>query len=139
MSSINKATLMGHVGQEPKIITFDNGGKIANFSLATTEQWKDKTGQKQSSTEWHKIVIHNPNIIKLIEKGYIQKGSKVHLEGKIKAAKEYKDKEGNIRQGVEIVVNIGHEIQLLSSFQKSENIESNDNTIDDTIDDDMPF
>lgn len=83
MASMNKVILLGNVGKDPEIKSFDNGGKIANFSLATTEKWKDKTtGEAKSDTQWHNITASG-NVVKVIEQ-YVKKGSSLLIEGKLK-------------------------------------------------------
>jgi single-strand DNA-binding protein len=80
---INKITLLGNVGQDPTAKIFDNGGSIAEFSLATTESWKDKTtGEKKEATEWHNCVVNGP-LVEVVKR-YVKKGSKLYIEGKIK-------------------------------------------------------
>jgi len=80
---INKATLIGNVGNDPEIKTFANGSKVANFSLATTDKWKDRsTGEMQSKTEWHKVAVFSEGLIGIVER-YVTKGSKLYVEGKI--------------------------------------------------------
>ena len=92
--SINKITLLGNVGQDPKITSFANGGKVANFSLATTESWKDKaTGEKKSKTEWHNIVVKSEPLVEIVGK-YVKKGSKLIVEGKLETRKDSKDGAG---------------------------------------------
>ena len=89
--SINKVTLLGNVGKDPEIKAFQNGGKVASFSLATTESWKDKTsGERKSATEWHNIVIKNEGLVGIVEK-YVKKGSKLHIEGKLETRTYEKD------------------------------------------------
>jgi single-strand DNA-binding protein len=79
----NRVELIGRVGQQPEIVTFDNGNKIAKFSMATTEKWKDKnTGEKKESTEWHNVVV-NGRLVEIVEK-YINKGDLISVVGKIK-------------------------------------------------------
>jgi single-strand DNA-binding protein len=100
--SINKVTLLGNVGKDPEIRTFQNGGKVASFSLATSESWKDKTtGEKKSATEWHNIVMHGDGLVGIAEK-LIKKGSKLHIEGKLETRKWEKD--GVTRYTSEIVL-----------------------------------
>lgn len=83
MASMNKVILLGNVGKDPEIRTFDNGGKVANFSLATTEKWKDKnTGEAKSDTQWHNISASGP-VVKVIEQ-YVKKGMSILVEGKLK-------------------------------------------------------
>lgn len=136
MSYYNQITLIGNIGQEPEVKTFDNGGKLASFSLATSKSYKPKDSNEfKTITQWHKIVVKNKNIIEYtIEQDRIKKGVKVLLTGELET-REYKDKDGNMRQITEVVINIGHTLKTLSTSQKSENTESND----ETIDDDMPF
>lgn len=99
---LNKTILIGFVGKEPEIRATTDGKEIASFSLATSESWKDKNGQRQENTEWHRIVVFNPGLVKLV-KGYIHKGSSLYVEGQIKSRK-YKDKDGVERQVNEIVL-----------------------------------
>lgn len=100
--SINKATLIGNVGKDPEIKTFQNGGKVAQFSLATTESWKDKaSGEKKTETEWHNIVVKNEGLVGIVEK-YIKKGSKLYIEGKLET-REY-EKDGVKKYVTEIVL-----------------------------------
>ena len=81
--SINKVTLLGNVGKDPEIKTFQNGGKVANFSLATSESWKDKTtGEKKTATDWHNVIVKNEALVGIVEK-YVKKGAKLHIEGKL--------------------------------------------------------
>jgi single-strand DNA-binding protein len=101
--SHNRATLMGHVGQDPDVRTNTQGDKFASFSLATSETWKDKTtGERKDQTEWHRIVVYNPNIAGVVEQ-YVKKGSRVLVEGQIKT-RTYTDKDGIERKITEIVV-----------------------------------
>jgi Single-strand binding protein family len=89
--SINKVTLLGNVGKDPEIKTFQDGGKVASFSLATTDSWKDKaTGERKSATEWHNIVVKSEGLIGIVEK-YVKKGSKLHVEGKLQTRTYEKD------------------------------------------------
>lgn len=98
----NRVTLIGNVGQDPEIKTMNNGGKVANLSLATSESWKDKSGDRQERTQWHKIVVFNEGLIGVIE-NYIHKGSKLFVEGQIETRK-WQDQEGNDRYSTEIVL-----------------------------------
>jgi single-strand DNA-binding protein len=112
--SINKVTLLGNVGKDPEIKTFQNGGKVASFSLATTDSWKDKaTGERKSATEWHNIVVKNEGLVGILEK-YVKKGSKLHVEGKLETRTYEKD--GSKRYVTEIVLYpYGGEIVLLDA------------------------
>jgi len=87
MQSINRVTLIGLVGKDPEFKSFANGGEVCNFSLATSESWKDKlSGEWKDKTEWHNISTFNKNIMQVI-RNHIKKGSKVYLEGKITTEK----------------------------------------------------
>ena len=98
---VNKITLLGNLGQDIEIITFDNGNRIAKTSLATTEYWKDKkTGEKKAHTEWHNLVFSG-NLVDLANK-YLQKGSKLYVEGKV-SYRNY-EKDGEKRYFTEIAV-----------------------------------
>lgn len=99
MKSINKATLIGHVGKQPEIRYTQGGAPVANFSLATNEYWTSNTGERQEKTEWHKIVAWG----KLAEfcQEYIQKGSYLYIEGKIQT-RNYEDRDGIKRYVTEI-------------------------------------
>jgi single-strand DNA-binding protein len=100
--SINKVTLLGNVGKDPEIRSFQNGGRVATFSLATSESWKDKTsGEKKIATEWHNIVVKTDGLIGIVEK-YVKKGSKLLVEGKLETRKWSKD--GIDRYMTEIVL-----------------------------------
>ena len=97
---INKAILVGNVGNEPEIRTLDNDTKVATFSLATSERYQDKSGQRQERTEWHRIVEWR-GLAGIIEQ-YVHKGTKLYIEGRI-TYRQYKDKDGNDRFTTEIV------------------------------------
>lgn len=101
--SINKVILVGNVGKDPETRTFSNGGKVCNFSLATSERWKDKqSGEQRESTQWHNIAIFNENLIRVVE-NYIKKGSKLYLEGALQTRK-WQDRDGNDRWTTEVVL-----------------------------------
>lgn len=88
--SVNKAIIVGRLGNDPEIKDTRNGGQIANLSVATSETWKDKSGEKQERTEWHRVVIFNENLAKLAGQ-YLGKGDQVYLEGTIRTRKYEKD------------------------------------------------
>ena len=98
----NKVQLIGNLGNDPEIITLDSGKKLAKFSLATNEHYKDKDGQKQTKTDWHNIVAWNKTA-ELIEQ-YLSKGKEIAIEGKL-STRSYEDKDGQKRYTTEIVVN----------------------------------
>lgn len=100
MRGLNKVTLIGHLGQAPEVQTLEGGAAVAKFSLATTEGYRDKEGNLQTDTEWHNIVAWR-NLADLAGK-YLQKGSHIYLEGKLKT-RSYEDKEGNKKYVTEII------------------------------------
>ena len=112
--SVNKAVLLGNLGRDPEIKTMPSGEKMASFSLATSESWKDKkTGEKQERTQWHNVVIWNPALVGIVE-SYVKKGSKLYIEGQIETRK-YTSKEGVEKYVTEIVLRpFRGEICLLS-------------------------
>lgn len=101
--SVNKVILVGNVGKDPETRSFSNGGKVCNFSLATSETWRDKqSGEKRESTQWHNIAIFNENLVKVVE-NYVKKGSKLYLEGQLQTRK-WQDRDGNDRWTTEVVL-----------------------------------
>jgi single-strand DNA-binding protein len=101
--SLNKVTLIGHLGKDPEIRSFQNGGRAANFSLATSESWKDKeSGEKKERTEWHHISILSDGLVGIAEK-YLKKGSRVYVEGQLETRK-FKDREGIERHVTDVVL-----------------------------------
>ena len=100
---INKVIIVGNLGKDPEVRTFANGGKVCNFSVATSESWKDKqTGERKEKTEWHNISIYNEGLAGVAEK-YLRKGSKVYLEGKLQTRK-WQDQSGNDRYSTDVVL-----------------------------------
>lgn len=115
--SLNKAQLIGNVGRDPEIKAFGNGNRVAQFSLATSERWKDKeTGEKREHTDWHRITVFSEGLVKVIEQ-YVRKGSKLYIEGQIKTREWEKD--GEKRYSTEIVLN-GYESKLTMLGGKGE-------------------
>ncbi|MER9628407.1 single-stranded DNA-binding protein [Mesorhizobium sp. M0296] len=89
--SLNKVTLIGNLGADPEVRNLNSGVAVANFSIATSESWKDKnSGEKKERTEWHRVVVWNDGLISVIEK-YVKKGSKVYVEGELQTRKWEKD------------------------------------------------
>ncbi len=99
MAGVNKVILLGHLGKDPETFTFENGVKKVSFSLATTESYKDKDGNRVDQTEWHNVVLWR-GLADVAEK-YLNKGSQVYVEGKIKT-RSWDDKDGNKRYTTEI-------------------------------------
>lgn len=114
MASVNKVILVGNLGKDPETKYLPSGDAVTNFTIATTESWKDKSGDKKESTEWHRISAFG----KLAEicGEYLKKGSQVYVEGKIKTRK-WQDKEGNDRYSTEISCD---RLQMLGGKPESE-------------------
>ncbi|MDP9056453.1 MAG: single-stranded DNA-binding protein, partial [Pseudomonadota bacterium] len=101
--SVNKVILIGNLGADPEVKSFQNGGRIANLRIATSENWKDKTtGERKEKTEWHTVVINSEGLIGVVER-YLRKGSKIYIEGQLRHRK-YQDKDGNERYITEVSV-----------------------------------
>ncbi len=101
--SVNKVILIGNLGRDPEIRTFQNGGRVANLSLATSESWKDKTsGERKERTEWHRVVIYNDRLVDIAEK-YLKKGAKLYLEGQLETRK-WSDQSGVEKYTTEVVL-----------------------------------
>jgi single-strand DNA-binding protein len=100
--SVNKVILVGNLGQDPESRSFANGGEVVNLSVATSESWKDRDGNKQDRTEWHRVVIFNENLGR-VAKQYLRKGSKVYLEGQIQTRK-WQDNSGQDKYSTEVVL-----------------------------------
>lgn len=112
MASVNRVTLIGNVGRDPEIRYGGNGDAIANIALATSEQWKDKNGDKQERTEWHRISMFGK--LAEIAGEYVKKGSQLYIEGKLQTRK-WTDKDGNERYTTEIVAD---RMQMLGGRQE---------------------
>lgn len=147
MASLNKATLIGRLGKDPEARSMSNGGEVVSFSLATSESWKDKDGNRQEKTEWHNVVIFNEGIGK-IAKQYLRKGSQCYVEGQLQTRK-WTDQNGNDKYTTEICLQkFRGELVLLDS-KPAESGQNRDNA--DTgsagqsawdqhdLDDDVPF
>ena len=103
MSSVNKVILVGTLGRDPEIKTMQNGNRVCNLSVATSERWKDKSsGERKERTEWHRVVIFNERLLEVAEK-YLHKGSKVYLEGSLQTRK-WTDQSGVEKYSTEIVL-----------------------------------
>ncbi|MCZ8171983.1 MAG: single-stranded DNA-binding protein [Brevundimonas sp.] len=101
--SVNKVILIGNLGQDPEVKSFQNGGRIANLRIATSESWKDKsTGERKERTEWHSVVLQSDGLVGVAER-YLRKGSKVYIEGQLRTRK-WQDQSGNDRYTTEISV-----------------------------------
>mgnify|MGYP000206352967 CR=1 FL=1 len=101
--SVNKVILIGNLGADPEVRTFQNGGKVCNLRIATSETWKDKnTGERRERTEWHTVAVFQEGLVRIAEQ-YLRKGSKVYIEGKLQTRK-WQDQSGNDRYSTEVVL-----------------------------------
>ena len=155
--SLNKVLLIGRLGNDPEIREFQNGGKVCNFSLATSESWKDNnTGERQERTSWHNIAIFNERLAEIAEK-YLKKGSQIYVEGQLETRK-WQDQAGNDRYTTEVVLRkFRGELTMLggrsdelvreSGYSKSESSgnfeeiknQEPENINPDDLDDEIPF
>ena len=110
--SVNKVILVGNLGADPEVKSFQNGGRICNLRIATSENWKDKaTGERKERTEWHSVVLQSDGLVGVAER-YLRKGSKIYIEGQLRTRK-WQDKEGNDRYTTEISVGVGGVLTML--------------------------
>ena len=110
--SVNKVILIGNLGADPEIRSFQNGGKVANLRIATSETWKDKnTGERREKTEWHTVALFSEGLVSVAEQ-YLKKGSKVYIEGKLQTRK-WQDQSGADRYSTEVVVQMGGTLTML--------------------------
>jgi single-strand DNA-binding protein len=117
--SLNKVMLIGNLGRDPEVRTFQNGGKVCNLRIATSENWKDKnTGERKERTEWHSVAIFSEGLVRVCEQ-YLKKGSKVYVEGQLQTRK-YQDQSGADRYSTEIVLQgFGGTLTMLDGPQGS--------------------
>jgi single-strand DNA-binding protein len=113
--SVNKVLLVGNLGKDPEIRTTKDGKEIANFSIATTESWKDKsTGERKNKTEWHKVSVFSQGLVGII-KNYVKKGTKVYIEGQLQTRK-WTDNNGVDKYTTEVILqNFNSTLVLLDS------------------------
>lgn len=130
MGSLNKAALIGHLGADPESRFMPDGTQVANISIATTEAWKDKEGDKQQRTEWHRVVFY-AGLADVVCK-YLEKGAQVYIEGKLRTRK-WEDKQGVERFLTEVV---GKELVMLG--KKTERYADSDPGVPDDLND-IPF
>jgi len=117
--SVNKVILVGNLGRDPEVRTMQSGGKVVNMSLATSERWNDRDGNRQERTEWHRVVIFNERLAEVAEK-YLRKGSKVYVEGQLQTRK-WTDQSGQERYSTEVVLQrFRGELTMLDSRADSE-------------------
>jgi single-strand DNA-binding protein len=118
MAGVNKVILVGNLGADPEARSLNNGGDVVNMRVATSEQWKDRDGNRQERTEWHNVVIFNENLGR-VAKNYLRKGSKVYLEGQLQTRK-WTDQSGNDKYTTEVVLQrFRGELVLLDSRESA--------------------
>lgn len=101
--SVNKVILVGNLGRDPEVRTFQNGGKVCNLRIATSENWKDRsTGERRERTEWHSVAVFSEGLVRVCEQ-YLRKGSKVYIEGQLQTRK-WQDQNGNDKYTTEVVL-----------------------------------
>jgi single-strand DNA-binding protein len=149
MSSINKVILIGNLGADPEVKSFQNGGKIANLRIATSESWKDKTsGERKERTEWHAVTIQSEGLAGVAER-YLRKGSKVYVEGQLRTRK-WQDQSGTDRYTTEVVLGPRGVLVMLDGKpagasssappeQSNPQGEQSKGSYADELDDDIPF
>jgi single-strand DNA-binding protein len=138
--TVNKVILLGNVAQDPQIRTTQNGKKMATFSLATSDKWKDKqSGERQNKIEWHKVVVYNESLANIVEK-YIFKGSRLYIEGSLQTRK-WTDNNGVDKYITEIILQgYGCTLQIIDSKNnQSDNVESQVGNKPSGIEDEIPF
>jgi len=118
--SVNKVILIGNLGRDPEIRSTQDGTRVANLSLATSENWRDKnTGERREKTEWHRVVIFNERLVEVVEK-YLRKGSKIYIEGQLQTRK-WQDQSGQDKYSTEVVLNrFRGELTMLDSRRDAE-------------------
>ena len=141
MAGVNKVILVGNLGKDPEIRHLDNGVAVANFSLATTESYTNKQGERVNQTEWHNVVLWR-GLADIAEK-YLKKGNSVYIEGKI-ITRKWEDKDGNVRYSTDIVADkmtmLGSKQESASIAQPKNNQQTNSsNSSEQLNNDDLPF
>lgn len=141
---MNRATLLGNLGNDPDVKTMQSGDEVVNLSIATTESWKDKnSGERKSKTEWHRVVIFSQGLVK-VAKTYLKKGSKVLIEGKIQTRSWEQD--GQKKYATEIVLNgFDAKLVMLDSRNNGDSYNQDTSSNQDTqqqteeLEDEIPF
>ena len=145
--SINKVILVGNVGQDPQIRSMQSGQKVASFSLATSERWRDRaTGEQKEQTEWHRVVIFNPNLVDVAER-MLQKGTRLYIEGSLRTRK-WQNQAGADTYTTEVVLNpYAGQMVILTGAKAIDNaggdvatpVQPREEITPAQIDDDIPF
>ena len=132
--SVNRAILVGNAGRDAEVRKMGDGDKVASFSVATSETWRDKaTGDRREATEWHNVVIFNQALVGIAEQ-YVKKGTKVSIEGAIKT-RSYEDRDGVTRKATEIVIGRTRTRETAPAAAET----AATRPMRDVIDDDIPF
>ena len=146
--SVNKVILLGNLGQDPDIRTMQSGKKVATMSIATSDSWKDKdTGEKKEKTEWHRIVVFNEGLVNVVQQ-YLKKGAQVYVEGQLSTRKWKDENSGQDKYSTEILIQ-GYNSSLtmlgggnqnnIQSQETKQSFEENIVSIQNDLDDDIPF
>ena len=138
-SSVNKVIIIGNLGADPDIKRTQDGRPIANLSIATSDSWKDKnTGERKERTEWHRVVVYNEGLCKVIE-NYVKKGSKVYIEGSLQTRK-WQDNEGKDRWSTEVVLqNYNGVLTMLDGKPEGQSQGNPPPVGEDILNDEVPF
>mgnify|MGYP001369845448 FL=1 len=149
--SLNKVLLIGRLGNDPEIKQMVNGKSVARLSIATSNTWKDKnTGEKKEKTEWHRVVIFNEGLVKVVEQ-YVKKGAQVYIEGQLTTRKWKDEKAGIDRYSTEVVLQgFNSSFKILSSknnqiassqenISEKSSLPNEENTAPNDLDDEIPF
>lgn len=135
--SVNKVILVGNVGKDPEVRQLTNDSQVANFSLATSETYKNKNGEKVTQTEWHNITAFG-KLVDIIEM-FVKKGSQLYLEGKIKT-RSWDDKDGNKRYTTEIVLDqFTGVLRMLGKQESKGEVDNSPETTEEDVTDNLPF
>jgi single-strand DNA-binding protein len=141
---LNKAIIIGNLGADPEIRSTQDGKEIATLKVATFESWKDRNGERQSRTEWHRVVIFSEGLAK-VAKNYLRKGSKVYIEGKI-TTRKWQDKEGKDNYSTEIVLQGFNAVLVMLDGNKDHDTATQETPTNyaqapavDDLDDSIPF
>ena len=146
--SLNKVLLIGRLGADPEIKQMVNGKSVARLSLATSQSWKDKnTGEKKEKTEWHRIVVFNEGLIKVVQQ-YLKKGGQIYVEGQLSTRKWKDEKSGQDKYSTEVLIQ-GYNSSLtmlgggnqnnISQQDSKQNFDDGSKAVQNDLDDDIPF
>jgi single-strand DNA-binding protein len=137
--SVNKVILIGHLGSDPEVRAFQNGDKVCNLRIATSESWKDRhTGERQERTEWHTVAIFGDGLVGVAER-FLRKGAKVYLEGQLRTRK-WQDQSGHDRYSTEVVLQgPGAVMTMLDGSREPTSTWVSTNEPAHPLDDDIPF